>query len=163
MIRHVPLCFTLGTICSTLVFGVHCAGGGSVGSGFTETELYCQEAAAELQQCCPGYDPTETYCNRGPTPGSEESSSCLGTTSTSAQMYPTLTLAESSCILDETCSMLLSTGVCTRATSESRTTTLTTTSTQPIGCGGGGTEQTMFEDAIVDADFVPPPPRPVCP
>jgi hypothetical protein len=165
MIRHVPLCATLATICLPLVFGVHCAGGGSIGSGFTQVELYCQEAAAELEQCCPGYDPKRTYCNLGPTPESDDSSSCLGTTTNTSLMYPTLTLAESTCVIDETCSKLVSTGVCTRAMAQSKPSTLmTTTNADGVGCGGGGPESTTtYQDMEVDASFEPPPPKPVCP
>jgi hypothetical protein len=148
-----PLRITLAVVCSLLIFGVHCSG-----EGFTHDELYCQEASADLLQCCPRYDPSMTYCDQGSDPQSQSSSSCLGSNSDTVTMYPTLSLAEGQCILNETCDELVSSGVCARAMHQEHATRETTTS----GCGGSS-EQTTYEDAVVDADFVPPAHESVCP
>lgn len=72
----------------------HCDG------GLRQDELECQQAANQLAECCPGFDPTMLSCNY--------SDGC--TTS-----YPALTVAESNCIENESCSQLRATNVCARA------------------------------------------------
>jgi hypothetical protein len=70
-------------------------------NGWRQDELDCQQAANQLLQCCPGFDASVLYCNYDNT-GCQTS-------------YPALTIAESQCIVDESCTTLISTGVCTRA------------------------------------------------
>jgi len=69
--------------------------------GLSPDELYCEQAAAYLQQCCPGFDPTALNCNY---------SAC----SNALTELPALSLDESKCIVNETCSRLVESGVCTR-------------------------------------------------
>jgi hypothetical protein len=69
--------------------------------GLRDDELDCEQAASQLASCCPGFEPTELSCAYGP-------SGC----NTS---FPALTVAESECIVSESCPTLVSTGVCARA------------------------------------------------
>jgi hypothetical protein len=69
-------------------------------TGLREDELLCEEAAARLADCCPGFDPSVLVCHY---------SSCAGAT------YPALTISESKCIDDLSCSQLVDRGVCARA------------------------------------------------
>jgi hypothetical protein len=172
-VRHVPLCITLATICATLVFGVHCSGGGSVGSGFTEAQLYCQAAAVQLTNCCPDYNPAFLSCDEAFSQ-TVNTSSCTGvavasrSTTTTSTNYPTLTGPESMCILGETCESLRSSGVCTRATENVGHGPMTSSATVSTVQNGCGTE-TTYEDAEVDANDLDanPPSAPdageVCP
>jgi hypothetical protein len=172
LVRHVPLTVTLATICTTLILGVHCNGSGSVGSGFSEAQLYCQAAAVQLTNCCPGYNPAFLTCDEAYAQSVATSSgSCAGeqysSTTTTTTIYPTLTGSESMCVLDETCEALRSTGVCARATKNVGHGPMTTAGTLETAQYGCGTE-TTYQDAEVDADFEPPPaPTPdagvVCP
>ncbi len=78
-----------------LLFLARCQG------GLRDDELYCEQAANELAGCCAGFDPTNLSCTYG-------SSGCQTS-------YPALTVAESDCILAESCASLVSTRVCARA------------------------------------------------
>jgi len=69
--------------------------------GLREDELLCEETAARLADCCPDFDPSVLECSYY--------SGC-GTTS-----YPAITIAESECIDDLSCSELIDRGVCGRA------------------------------------------------
>jgi hypothetical protein len=161
--RHVPLTVTVTTICGILVFGVHCGGGPSTGSGFTETQLYCQAAAVQLLDCCPGYVAGFLTCDRQDFQASQ-SSSCAGTTSNSTTNYPTLSLSESTCILNESCQELVATKVCSRAVKAVGQGAMTVTQVDSEGCGTSpSTEQTYYEDAPIDASDVPKPSGLVCP
>ena len=158
-----PLVATLTIVCGTLVFGVHCGGSPSAGSGFSETQLYCQAAAVQLTDCCPGYVAGYLTCDRQVFESSQ-SSSCAGTTSNSTTSYPTLSLPESTCILNESCDALVSTKVCARAIAAVGTGTTTVTEVDNQGCGySAPSEQTFYEDMPVEAGDVPKPSGPVCP
>jgi hypothetical protein len=69
--------------------------------GLREDELLCEEAAAHLQSCCPGFDVTSLSCSY--------TSGCGSTT------YPALSIAASQCINGESCAALVSGNVCQRA------------------------------------------------
>jgi hypothetical protein len=166
-LRNAPLYVTLTTICTVLVFGVHCGNGNSnEGSGFSQTALYCQAAAAQLQSCCPDYDPGAISCDLRSyvvTTGSTDTSSCTGETSmsTSTTNYPTLTQSESTCILNQDCTTLVTTGVCDRAAKAAGSgpsTVKQVTEDPPAGCSGGGSEATYYEDAYVEGDGSIPAP-----
>jgi hypothetical protein len=163
-VRHVPLAITLSTICITLVFGVHCNGGGSDesgGSGFSEAQLYCQAAAIQLQDCCEGYIPAKLMCDRASSTNTQ-TSSCGGESAVSTTTYPTLSGAESQCVVNETCETLRATKVCERAAQAvDRGSPTTTHVSEPQGCAS----ETYYEDAEVEAGDVPMPvdAGPVCP
>jgi hypothetical protein len=69
--------------------------------GIREDELLCEEAAAHLSHCCPGFDVTALGCSYN--------SGC-GTTT-----YPTLSVSASQCINGESCAELVAGNVCARA------------------------------------------------
>ncbi len=75
------------------------------GTGWREDELECQQAANQLVECCPGFVAPVQSCSFHQ--GCENDPS----------YDPALTIAESKCVAAETCQELVSTGVCTRATS----------------------------------------------
>jgi hypothetical protein len=109
MLRSVPLTATLGVICGLLTFGVHC-GGGSGPSGFAGAQVKCQAAVGQLLDCCPDFTPGSLACD---TTSFTEGSGC-GSPPV-IYSYPTLNEDESECILSQSCSSLVSTGVCLRA------------------------------------------------
>jgi hypothetical protein len=69
--------------------------------GVREDELLCEEAAAHLAHCCPGFVATSLSCSY--------TSGCGSTT------YPALSVAASQCINGESCSALVAGNVCERA------------------------------------------------
>jgi hypothetical protein len=144
---YASLGLTLTTICATLILGVHCQADGSTGSGFTEADFYCQEAAMRLGQCCPAYDMGGLTCNASSLTTESSSSSCLVGPTRTTTVYPTLTQAESLCILNESCATLEATKVCARATMEvdrgPRSTTVPPIDDSAVAEGG---------DAQADAD-----------
>ena len=70
-------------------------------SGFRQDEVLCEEAIATLAKCCPSFAASSASCSY--------TESCDGAT------YPTLTEAESNCVLAASCSDLVAKGVCVRA------------------------------------------------
>jgi hypothetical protein len=69
--------------------------------GIQEDDLECQEAASQLQNCCPGFNPKSLVCTY--------STAICGT------IEPDFSLEVSQCIIGESCEALRSTGVCARA------------------------------------------------
>lgn len=69
--------------------------------GIREDELLCEEAAAHLASCCPGFDVSSLSCSYN--------SGCGSTT------YPALSIPGSQCINGESCATLVATDVCQRA------------------------------------------------
>lgn len=74
-----------------------------------EDVLFCEDALARLQTCCPGFDPTKVSClyHDHTTVG------CGGSARDHAS--PALSLSESQCIRDRACGELVASGVCARA------------------------------------------------
>jgi hypothetical protein len=112
--RRTPLHLTLATIVVAYVFGVQCldldgSTSTSSASGFGQQQLECQAATALLVQCCPGFDANGFVCDYT----QSVTSGCNGTSTSTT--YPSLSASEVSCILGETCSQLVATGVCRRA------------------------------------------------
>ena len=76
---------------------------------FREDVIWCEEAIARLEQCCPGFDGAAVQCryyysyNEGC--GSAET----------RRVEPAFTKNESRCIHDTACAELVAAGVCTRA------------------------------------------------
>jgi hypothetical protein len=70
-------------------------------AGIREDEVLCEEAAAHLSSCCPGFDATSLACTYN--------SGC-GTTT-----YPALSIKASQCINGESCARLVGSDVCSRA------------------------------------------------
>ena len=137
-IRHRSLGITITLICTSVVFGVRCETG-SGPSGFAQAQVDCQAASALLTQCCPGFQPTLLACDITSTEST--TGGCYGGSSTTTIMYPTLTATESSCVLGESCSMLVASGVCDRALELQGSVRVTTVTVPPpsVGCGGGFT------------------------
>ena len=74
-----------------------------------EDELDCQEAAAHLKSCCPGVNWMAVDCSY--------ESGCFPFSSCEAPVpRRQFTIAESECIVAASCTRLLDTGVCDRAT-----------------------------------------------
>jgi hypothetical protein len=69
--------------------------------GIREDELLCEEAAAHLADCCPGFAVSSLSCSYN--------SGCGSTT------YPALSVQQSQCINGESCAALVADNVCQRA------------------------------------------------
>jgi hypothetical protein len=69
--------------------------------GLREDELLCEEAAAHLNHCCPGFDVSSLSCSYN--------SGCGSTT------FPALSVSASQCINGESCEALVASDVCPRA------------------------------------------------
>jgi hypothetical protein len=76
-------------------------GAGICCAGIREDELLCEEAAAHLNDCCPGFDVSSLSCSYN--------SGCGSTT------FPALSIRASQCINGESCATLVSSDVCQRA------------------------------------------------
>jgi hypothetical protein len=70
--------------------------------GIRQDELACEDAVAHLQHCCPGFTGSNIACTYTPGCGPSE--------------YPELGVDQSSCLRNESCDQLRSSGVCERAT-----------------------------------------------
>jgi hypothetical protein len=94
--RHLPQWARLSLLGGmALLFAIQCQG------GLRQDEVECEQAANQLENCCPAFDVTMLNC-------SYSSNGC-------STVYPALTIAESECIASESCAQLVSTGVCSRA------------------------------------------------
>ena len=117
---------------------------------FRDDVIWCEEAIARLERCCPGFDGARVECkfyysyNEGC--GSSET----------RRTEPAFTKDESRCIHDTTCSALVDTGVCARAAQNgSARSSITSDSTSSSGTSGTSSSGSRSEAA---------PPRPtVCP
>ena len=67
-----------------------------------QDELDCEEAVAHMQDCCPGFDTRLVDCTYVAPAG-------CGTT-----IYPDIPIAQSQCIVGESCGTLIASGVCKR-------------------------------------------------
>jgi hypothetical protein len=81
---------------------------GSVGivgpaAGSAGEEFACEEAAAQLEGCCPGYDPHETRCYFAYGCGNDD------------PVYPEIDRATSDCITRKSCDELRKDGTCASA------------------------------------------------
>ncbi len=65
-----------------------------------QDEVECEEAVARLSECCPRFDAKAISCRY-------QEGGCMART-----LYPTLTPAESECILEKSCAELLSQKTC---------------------------------------------------
>lgn len=104
---------------------------------FREDVIWCEEAVARLERCCPGFDAAKVECqfyfsyNEG-----------CGT-ATTRRVNPALTTDESRCIRDTSCDALVAQGVCARAEqggaarSSETTTDLASSSSGSSGLLGG--------------------------
>jgi hypothetical protein len=151
-----PLCWTLATIVFVFVFGVHCVNlGGSTStassSGFAEAQLACQGAAAHLQGCCPGFDPSlATFtCDTSmsiTTPG------CGGGGGGETMTRPSLSPSESSCVLAEDCDALVASGVCARAITRAAMSQVTNDTDASDGAADSGTFDADASDSADSAE-----------
>lgn len=71
------------------------------GGGIRQDELECQQAAAYLAECCPGFDPKTLVC--------AYLDGVCGTN------YPELDVGTSECIVGSSCESLVATGTCAGA------------------------------------------------
>jgi hypothetical protein len=67
-----------------------------------QDELDCEEAVSHLQDCCPHFDSSKIDCTY---------------TSACSTTYPAISIPQSACIRSQSCSQLVSAGVCGRAQS----------------------------------------------
>jgi hypothetical protein len=88
-----------------------------------EDELECEEAVAKLDSCCSNFDSSPIQCTF--------QSDCSSTT------YPDLDEPTSRCIRDESCDVIVGTGVCARALKAHPT-----DSTSDDGADAGGNPST---------------------
>ena len=76
---------------------------------FRDDVIWCEEAVARLERCCPGFDGAQVQCwyyysyNEG----------C--SSAETQRLEPAFTKEESRCIHDTACADLVAAGVCTRA------------------------------------------------
>ena len=63
-------------------------------------ELFCENAVAQLERCCTGFHPDQSYCTYNDGCG---------------VAYPTITEDDSKCIVGMGCSDIVSSGICDRA------------------------------------------------
>jgi hypothetical protein len=89
-------------LCAALLLQVALACG-----GIREDELSCEDATAHLAACCPGLAAAQISCTYVP----PQSDGCYGTPAN----YPGIGIAASTCIREESCAQLQSSGVCDRA------------------------------------------------
>ncbi len=73
--------------------------------GIREDELRCEEAAARLADCCPGFDPRLVDCYF---------------TSACETSYPVIDIDESRCLSARTCEQIVAAGICERAQAAGR-------------------------------------------
>lgn len=108
--------------------------------GIRQDEFDCENAAAHLQECCPGFDATSIECTYSPY--------CTTT-------YPAIDVADSDCIRSESCEALIGSGVCGRAGTLAGTASTATSAASPI-CGPNAPP---FVPSV-EAGGPPPPPGP---
>jgi len=70
-------------------------------AGFREDELECEQAVAKLVECCPDFSTNVIECNYA--------TGCGSTT------YPALSIDQSQCIGDLSCSEIVANKICERA------------------------------------------------
>jgi hypothetical protein len=63
-------------------------------------ELFCENAVAWLERCCPGFHPDQSYCSYGEGCGT---------------IYPTITEDDSKCIVAMGCEQIAAANICDRA------------------------------------------------
>jgi hypothetical protein len=116
---------------------------------FREDVIWCEEAVAHLEKCCPNFDTTRVAC----TFYYSYDEGCG--TSTTRRTDPAFDKEESRCIRNTTCDALVAQGVCERArdggAARSSITTTSSSSSGSTSSSSSGTTETS-------------PPRPqVCP
>lgn len=74
------------------------------GGVVTDAEVRCEEAAARLERCCPGFDSAGMSCFES-----------IGGFYSCGAPTPDLDLPESSCVLGKGCDALRADGTCARA------------------------------------------------
>ncbi len=93
-----------------LVFRPTTAVAGDDTSNFRESVFACEEAAAKLDACCPGFDPRAIRCHYVQRYSGCESAIDEGE-------HPAFDGAESRCIVAASCDELVARGICERAAS----------------------------------------------
>lgn len=79
-------------------------------NNFREEVFYCEEALAQLESCCPGFNARAVTCYHY----YHESTGCDGKT-TSTHEDPAIGTREGQCILSRDCNALVTGRVCERA------------------------------------------------
>lgn len=78
-------------------------------NNFRKDVIECEDALAQLERCCPGFDAKPVLCNY-----SYDHSAGCGSSSTMS-ITPALSTQESSCIREKSCEALIGGKVCERA------------------------------------------------
>ncbi len=76
-----------------------------------QDELDCELAVSRLQECCPGLDTSPIHCMYVEDCGGSE-----------PDTYPAVDIPQSACIRGESCTTLVSTGVCKRVAVDEQST-----------------------------------------
>ena len=127
----VGVCFALG-IAAVLA----CNGGHDQedDNQFRDDVLWCEEAVARLQRCCPNFDVRRIACQYY-----YSFDEGCGTSST-RKIEPAYTKSESACVRERSCDALVNEGICTRAQEQgnarSSTQITSTSSTSSSGSTG---------------------------
>jgi hypothetical protein len=88
---------------------------------FRDDVIWCEEAAAHLEQCCPGFDPRQVHCRFY----YSHKEGCSSTTTTLTK--PAFSIEESKCVHHTSCEALVESGACVRAADAGAPRTTTTT------------------------------------
>jgi hypothetical protein len=107
-----------------------------VACGIRQDEFDCENAAAHLQECCPGFRASMLSCTYS-------SQGCSTT-------FPELAIADSDCIRDASCDYLRTTGVCDRVMPSTATLSSGSPDSRQLGspvCGPAVTLYVPSEDA----------------
>ena len=123
---------------------------------FREDVIWCEEAVARLERCCPGFDARKVEClfyfsyDEG-----------CGT-STTRRIDPAFTSEESRCIQDTSCDALVSQGICARA--ERGGAARTSETTTDLASSSSGSSGQLGSSSSSGGTTVSSPSRaPVCP
>ena len=114
---------------------------------FREDVIWCEEAVARLERCCPGFDGAQVECRFY----FSYEQGCGDTRSERTE--PAFTEDDSRCIHDTACSELVANGVCERAAQNGAARSTVTTASSSSGGLGADTTTTTGS----------PPRSPVCP
>jgi hypothetical protein len=99
---------------------------------FREDVIWCEDAVARLERCCPNFDARRVECNFY----YSYNEGCG--TATTRSIQPAYTKEESKCIRERSCEDLVGQGICVRAAEQgaARSSTVTTSSTSSSGSTG---------------------------
>ncbi|MBX3209656.1 MAG: hypothetical protein KF764_31775 [Labilithrix sp.] len=121
---------------------------------FREDVIWCEEAVARLERCCPSFDAMKIECNYF----FSRSEGCSSTTT--RRTSPALDEDESRCVIDTSCDALVERGVCERAAAggDARSSVVTVDHSSSTSGFVGGTSSGMTSGSGTSSQR-----GPVCP